>query len=197
MQNNTNDKPKAGDAKRLILMRGLPSCGKSWTAKEIAAQTGGVVFEFDSYFEGAEGAEFHWSQRKLPQARALQYQKVSEAVDAGISPIIADDDHKPGATAKAISAYALSHGYKVEFAEPTSPWWKAIRLLLKDKERNGDALATWAQKLCRISANHHRVSLESFVSRMERWNEQMTLLDILAWGENLQANEDQETRTVA
>ena len=188
--------------KRLVLMRGLPSSGKSWTARRIASEEGGEVFEFDAFFEragspGASTPEFHWSRSALPQARRAQFRLVREAVDAGVSPIVADDDHRPGPTAKAISSYALSRGYKIEFREPDSPWWLALRPLLENKPAHTRELGTWAQKLCRLNASTHRVSLASFVARIERWNPDLTLLDILAWGEGRSGAEGPSKRTVA
>ena len=198
MSNETQN----GAPRRLILMRGLPSCGKSWTARRIAAEEGGVRFEFDAFFERADGEsdgqrEFHWSRSALPQARRSQFEFVCAAVDAGISPIVADDDHRPGPTAKAISSYALSRGYEIELREPDSPWWQALRPLLANKQAHAQALGTWAQKLCRLSASEHRVSLASFAARIERWDPDMTLLDILAWGEDLTVGSQPSMRTVA
>ena len=189
-------------APRLLLMRGLPSCGKSWTARRIAARQGGLALEFDAFFEGPLSPhgglpEFHWSRRALPAARRAHFALVREALDAGVSPVVADDDHRPGPTAKAISAYAISKGYTVEFREPESPWWRALRPLLEDKQANRRELGSWAQKLCRLSAAHHRVPLASFVARIERWNPNLTLLDILAWGEELAAGAEPSTRSVA
>lgn len=198
MSNETH----SGAPRRLILMRGLPSCGKSWTARRIAADEGGVVFEFDAFFERVRSEsggqrKFHWSRSALPQARRSQFALVREAVDAGISPVVADDDHRPGPTAKAISSYALSRGYEIEFREPDSAWWRALRPLLADKQAHTRELGAWAQKLCRLSAAHHRVPLASFVARIERWDSELTLIDILAWGEDLTVGGEPSMRTVA
>ncbi len=169
-------------------MRGLPSCGKSWTAKRIAAEEGGAVIEFDKFFEqsekgGSPGKKFNWNRAQLPAARRWHFSRVSAAIDMGVSPVVIDDDHRPGSSAKTIAAYAMLHGYKVEFAEPESPWWKTIKPLLEDKEANGEGLAEWAQKLCILSKATHNVPLRNFVSRMEAWQPSLTLLDLLVWGE--------------
>lgn len=183
-------------------MRGLPSCGKSWTAKHLAAQEGGEVFEFDSFFvrsapDSDATPTFRWDRKLLPDARKRQFERVSLAIGEGISPIVVDDDHRPGPTAKAIVVHALANGYCIEFAEPSSPWWKTIRCLLENKSENTTALGEWAQKLCRMSATNHRVSLRAFVARMDRWKNDMTLHDILAWGENDSTSTDKNERTAA
>ncbi len=176
------------ERKRLVLMRGLPSCGKSWTAERIATQGQGVVIEFNSFFEkevdGKEGGiEFAWEQSKLPEARIRNFNRVQSEIDAGTSLIVVDDDHRLGTSAKALTAYAMLHGYLVEFAEPESSWWQTIKPLMQDKESNGTELAAWAQKLCFLSRNTHGVSLKTIVERMDDWQVDLIPLDLLSWDE--------------
>lgn len=176
------------ERKRLVLMRGLPSCGKSWTAQRIATQGQGVVIEFDRFFEreatGKAGVtEFVWKRSLLPEARSWNFNRLRTEIDAGMPLIVVDDDHRLGASAKAMAAYAMLHNYAVEFEEPESPWWQTIKLLLQDKENNGAELAAWAQKLCLLSRNTHGVALRTFVARMENWQADLTPLDLLSWGE--------------
>ncbi len=189
------------ERKRLVLMRGLPSCGKSWTAKRIAEDEQGVVLEFDSFFEvqsedGSGGVRFVWDREKLNEAGQAHMREVRGAIDAGVSPIVVDDDHRPGSSNKALVAYALMNRYAVEFAEPDSDWWKTIKALLEDKHANAEALGRWAQKLCLLNRETHGVELRTFVSRMERWIPDLSPLDLLAWGENPTAG-DKSSQEVA
>jgi hypothetical protein len=175
--------------KHLVLMRGLPSCGKSSTAQRLAEEEGGVAIEFDAFFveETTGHLRFNWQRRQLPEARRWHFERVREAIDAGIDPIVVDDDHHPGPSAKAVAAYALLGGYEVVFAEPDSPWWHAIRPLLSDKQNNATALVEWAGKLSLLSLGTHSVPLETILARIERWRSDMTLLDILSWGEEIRS----------
>ena len=188
MQELARTNKAESERKRLVLMRGLPSCGKSWTAKKVAEESNGVLFEFDSFFEvdaadGSGDLEFAWDSSRLPEARLWHVQRVKEAIESGLSPIVIDDDHRPGKTAKVITAFAMMNNYVVEFAEPESSWWKAIRPLLGDKEASGESLAKWAQKLCTLSRRTHNVGLNTFVSRIENWEHDLSPLDLISWGE--------------
>jgi predicted kinase len=188
MDSNPASPLPATDENKLILMRGLPSCGKSWTARQIAEEQNGEAIEFDSYFvQSADETNgeptFRWRESDLPAARKQQFTRVKDAIKRGVSPIVVDDDHRPGRTAKAITAYALLKGYKIEFAEPTSTWWQEIRGLLADKNANAPALEEWAQKLAQMSRGTHNVSLATFTRRIASWQENMTVLDLLTWNE--------------
>lgn len=63
----------------LVLMRGLPSCGRSTTARELAAADG-VVLEFDRYFHdhvGEDSARFDWRPELRPVARARRVYEIA------------------------------------------------------------------------------------------------------------------------
>ncbi len=199
MKNQNGKSDSKTERKRLVLMRGLPSCGKSWTAERIATQGQGVVIEFDSFFEeevdGEEGVKkFARKRSRLPEARLWNFDRIRSAVDAGTALIVVDDDHRVGASAKAIAAYAMLHGYVVEFAEPESSWWQTIKLLLQDKENNRVELAVWAQKLCFLNRNTHGVALKTFVARIDRWQADLTPLDLLSWGESPDRGRSNKTK---
>ncbi|MEE9296327.1 MAG: AAA family ATPase [Phycisphaerae bacterium] len=165
-QSNTTTVPK-----RLILMRGLPSCGKSYTSRKLAAE-GGVRIEFDEYFHtqvGNDSSSYDWSYELLPQARQWNLERIISAVDAGASPIIVDSDNVAGPLTRHYATYATDRGYEIGFKEPESPWWRAIRELLRDKGANAEALRTWARKLTVMSKSTHRVPLEDFLHRIDRW----------------------------
>ena len=192
------------ERKRLVLMRGLPSCGKSWTATRIAEAGQGAVIEFDAFFEegseaDAEKKQFVWDRSRLPEARRWHYGRVRTAIEAGTSPLVIDDDHRPGVTAKSITAYAMLHNYSVEFAEPESSWWKMIAPLLADRDnpKNQALLCNWAQKLCVMSRNTHRVPLSTFVARMDGWIAEISPLDLLSWRELPSEGESEESEVAA
>ncbi len=168
--------------KRMILMVGLPSCGKSYSSLELVTP-GGVRIEFDEYFYSQVGSDPHaynWSRKKLVDARVWNFERITTAVDEGLSPIVVDSDNGAYPYTKSYVTYALEHGYSIEFAEPESPWWRAIRELLRDKSANREALIIWAQKLSTMSSTTHRVPVGTFLSRMQRWISDATLNDILS-----------------
>ncbi len=162
--------------RKLLLMRGLPSCGKSTRAKELVAD-GGLVFEFDEYFYtqvGTDSKRYDWSRSRLDDAREWNVARICSALDRGDSPIVLDDDNGLGQTTRRCVKHAVQLGYQIEFREPTSPWWREIRELLRDKNTNREALASWANKLTGLSRGTHRVSYESFLRRIERWQDALS-----------------------
>jgi AAA domain len=202
VSNQSNSQSSTSPRKRLILMRGLPSCGKSWTAQRIAKRESGLVLEFDSFFEqdpsgNEEKARFAWDRSRRKEARQWILSRAIAAIESGTSPIVMDDDHRPGATAKALAAHAMLHGYQVEFAEPESPWWSEIKPLLNDRKSHRTELAEWARKLSLLSRSTHNVSYSTFLARIERWDPELELLDLLAWGEDLQASTSTSTEAIS
>ena len=61
----------------VYLMRGLPSCGKSYTAKKLTAD-GGVVCETDEYFYSQVGSDpqtFDYDKELMPEARRWNFER--------------------------------------------------------------------------------------------------------------------------
>ena len=74
------------------LMRGLPACGKSYTAKQLAAESG-VILETDEYFYtqvGDDPASYDYRNDLLPNARQWNLDRFHQAISEGISPIVVD-----------------------------------------------------------------------------------------------------------
>lgn len=163
-------------------MRGLPSCGKTTTARAIVAEEGGVLVEFDEFFYtevGTDPARYDWSDRLLEKARAWNIERLFRALETDVSPIVLDDDNGYGITTRTCVTRAVELGYAVEFREPDSPWWGEIRSLLADKDANESALVEWAHKLTVLSRGTHRVPFATFLRRMERWQDEIRVEDIL------------------
>lgn len=156
----------------LLLLRGLPSSGKSTRARELVAEAG-VVFEFDEYFTTRQG--FEWSSAHLDDAREWHVERVQSALEQGLSPIVLDDDNGLGRTTRRCVRLALAQGYRIEFREPSSPWWQEIRRLLADKHANRANLERWAAKLAGLNRSTHRVSAASILRRMQRWQTSLTV----------------------
>jgi len=168
--------------RKLILMRGLPSCGKTTRAKELAGDAG-VALEFDEYFYtqvGTDPSRYDWSRKRLSDAREWNVERATLALALGLSPVVLDDDNGLGQTTRRVVRAALEHGYVIEFQEPRTPWWREIRELLRDKRANKQALEIWASKLTGLSRATHRVPFESFLRRIERWQDELTVDAVIA-----------------
>ena len=136
--------PSAPDGPRvMILMRGLPSCGKSYTSRRLAECTGATALEFDEFFYtqvGDNPSSYDWSAELVPHARRWNLGRILAALREGISPIILDSDNNPGPLTHAYVTDAIRYGYRIEFREPESAWWTHLRRLLEDKRSNANAL---------------------------------------------------------
>ena len=79
------------------------------------------------------------------------------------------------------AAYAVDQGYRVELAEPDSPWWQELRVLLKYKEYVAEEVFDrWARQLADSTRAGHRVPSETIRSWMRHWRYDLTVEDILA-----------------
>ena len=90
-----------------------------------------------------------------------------------------DDDNSLGRTTLTCVSYAVQHGYAVEFHEPSTPWWLAVRELLRDKRGNAQVLRQWADKLACLSRGTHRVAAQSFRRRMAKWRVDLTVQEVV------------------
>ncbi len=120
----------------VYLMRGLPGCGKSYTARRLAGSDG-IVCETDEYFYtqvGDDPLRYDYSEALLPAARNWNFARFCQAVDADRSPIVVDRGNGLNAETRDFAVYAVEHGYRLELREPESEWWQEIRVLLKYKQ---------------------------------------------------------------
>ena len=169
------------NSKVVYLMRGLPSCGKSRTARSLAGQTG-VVCETDEYFYsqvGDDPTRYDYREDLLGAAQEWNLERFRKALEAGATPIIVDRGNGLSVKSQIYARLAVNHGYRVELKEPESPWWQEIRLLLEDKAGNRALLDAWAQRLSAMSQTRHRVPVSVIRHRMEKWKCDLTVEEIL------------------
>jgi hypothetical protein len=167
--------------KIVYLMRGLPSCGKSTTARKLAGETG-VVCETDEYFYtqvGDDPARFDYREGLMEEARRWNFDRFRRAIDEGITPVVVDRGNSRSTESKTYARYALDHGYKVELREPESEWWQEIRVLLKYKKLTKPALYEWADRLAAMNRDTHRVPATTIKRWMDKWRWDLTVDDIL------------------
>lgn len=175
---------RPGEAGRVVyLMRGLPCCGKSTAARELAGASG-VVCETDAYFHtevGDDPTRYDYRADLLGAARDWNFARFRAAVDAGISPVVVDRGNSLSAESRDYARYALERGYRVELREPETPWWREIRELLRDQARHREELGRWALRLAAMSREGHRVPARTILRWMAWWRTDLTVEDILAY----------------
>ncbi|MDF1837926.1 MAG: hypothetical protein P1V35_08660, partial [Planctomycetota bacterium] len=100
MEDRINQPDSGAEGKRSVLMRGLTGSEKSCTAKRMAERDQGVLLELDSFFEdnttGRGEVKLVWGRKALPEPRRWQMGRVCKAIDSGLSPIVVDENHRPG-----------------------------------------------------------------------------------------------------
>lgn len=99
----------------------------------------------------------------------------------GISPIVIDRGNGLNPETREFAAYAAAHGYRVELAEPDSPWWQELRVLLKYQHYVAPQLLDLlAQDLADRTREGHRVSVARIRRWMCNWCHDLTVEEILA-----------------
>jgi hypothetical protein len=164
-------------------MRGLPSCGKSYTARRLAG-AGGIVCETDEYFHtqvGDDPTRFNYRADLLQAARQWNFERFARAIDEGISPVIVDRGNSLSLESKEYAQYAAQRGYRVELKEPESEWWQEVRVLLKHKKHTMPVLEHWAHRLAQMSRSTHRVPAATILLWMQKWKWDVTIEDILTF----------------
>ena len=167
--------------KLVYLMRGLPSCGKTYTARKLAG-AGGVICETDEYFYtqvGDDPTAYDYHKELMAKARQWNVQRFQQAVDNGRSPIIVDRGNSLSPETREYAQYAVDRGYRIELKEPESEHWQEIRVLLKYKHLTRPALYDWADRLAGISRDIHRVPASVIRNWMDKWKHDLTVEDIL------------------
>lgn len=170
--------------RQVFLMRGLPACGKSHKARELAGPEG-VVLETDQYFYtevGFDQRSYDYDNALLPAARQWNFDRFCRAVAEGVSPIVVDRGNGLNAETKRYAAHASKNGFVVELAEPDSSWWYELRVLLKYREYVDDRLFdAWAEQLADATKETHRMPSATIRHWMSRWRHDLTVEEILAF----------------
>ena len=165
----------------VYMMLGLPSCGKSTTAKKLAGETG-VVCETDEYFltqVGDDPTSYDWDDDLIDEARRWNFERYEQALKDGIRPIVLDRGTRPNGYARRAAKLALKYGYRITLAEPESPWWQEIKVLLRYRPWTDPVLRDWADELAQLSKRTHRVPSDVIYERMCDWDTDFTMEDVL------------------
>jgi hypothetical protein len=170
--------------KIVYLMRGLPACGKSYTANRIAGESG-VVLETDEYFYtqvGDDPTSYDYSDDGLDDARVWNFDRFRQAIAGGISPIVVDRGNGLNVETQEYARYAVERDYEVQLQEPDSDWWQELRILLKYKRHvSSELFDHWAEALANKTRDDHRVPVKTIRRWMSAWKYDVTVEHILKY----------------
>ena len=176
------DPSRSIEGQRVVyLMRGLPSCGKSHRSRELAGAHG-VICETDQFFYTQVGKnvdKYDYQADRQQEARDWNYQRFFNAVDVGAPIIVVDRGNGLNLETVRYAKYAADRGCTLLLAEPDSPWWQEIRVLLKYKQYTGPVLDRWAERLAKMNRSTHRTPKKTIRRWMQRWNSSLTVDAIL------------------
>ncbi len=158
----------SGMNKELIIMRGAPSSGKSYIAKELAGEHG-EVFSADDYHINPDSGEYNWKPKNVKKAHQWNHNRVKNAINQGLSPIIIDNTHTRKwelLALKPIVELAQQNRYKTRIEEPNSNWY------YWDTAFNANALYARNKQT-------HNVPYDTVKKMVNNYEQNVTVEDIL------------------
>lgn len=166
--------------KVLVLMRGLPSSGKSTRAKELSGGDDTIICSADSFF-GKTNEEYvkNWCIEQLGNAHNLCRKNAKMLMQRQVPLVIVDNTNTVFREMMPYFDMAVQYQYNVRVEEPTSPWWvEQIAPYLVEKEKNRKHLEKMCQFLVAKSAETHQVPLASMLKMMFRFVPNVTFNDL-------------------
>ena len=146
-------------APKMYIMRGVSGSGQSTKAKSLAGPEN--IFSTDDFFTSDSG-EYVFDIDKIQEAHEWNQDRVRDAVDEGMDPIVVDNTTVQAWEAKPYVELAVDVGCDVEVVEPDSPWWQLFTPDMPDDELQ-DLAETLAEK------NTHGVGAEIILKMLDKW----------------------------
>lgn len=122
--------------KVLVMMRGVPGCGKSYLAKRILECTIGFdnnyhlhVLSADDYF--SQNGVYQYDSSKISEAHDWSHNRAFQAMSRGFSPVIIDNTNTQMWEMKPYAMMATDYGYIIEILEPDTHWCSNEKELAK------------------------------------------------------------------
>ena len=168
---------RSASQKVLVLMRGVPSSGKTYRAMELAKGNTELIFSADQYF-GSSVQEYsaNFNVELLSAAHKSCQGKVAEALKAGLPLAIVDNTNLTAKECLPYFTMAVANGYAVRIAEPTSSWWvEDILPYLGDKEKNRVHLERMAVVLAKKSLQTHKVPVATIKRMLWKYELDLTV----------------------
>jgi len=142
--------------KVLIIMRGLPGCGKSTTAKKIVNSVGtGCIYSTDDFF--TRGFE----PLKLGEAHDWNQKRAERSLKAGHSPVIIDNTNVKEWEATPYVVMGITNNYHIRILEPSTSWAFDVNALAK---RNVHGVPK--DKLEKMKGNYEKLEEEGLVRQL-------------------------------
>lgn len=166
--------------KVLVLMRGLPSSGKSTRAKELSGGDDTIVCSADDYF-GETNEEYvkNWCIEQLGNAHNWCRKNAKMLMQRQVPLVIVDNTNTVFREMMPYFDMAVQYQYNVRVEEPTSPWWvEQIAPFLAEKEKNRKHLEKMCQFLVAKNMETHQVPLASMLKMMFRYAANVTFDDL-------------------
>ena len=168
--------------KKLVIMRGLPWCGKSTRARELAGDEG-LVFSTDEYFYKIHKPDkpdvYSFHPRFLGDAHKWNRLRAEAALWKEHPIVVIDNTNTTASEPKPYVVAGTAVDYEIVVEEPTCPRWLEIRELLLTKKYNKGELREWAAKLAEGSKGSHNVPAYAIEKMMWRWHNNLTVEEIL------------------
>ena len=162
--------------KTLILLRGLPSSGKSFLAKQLCQGDESIICSADHFF-GMTPEEYvvNWSVEKLGTAHKQCQFKVKTLLQNQVPLVIVDNTNTMVREIMPYFEMAFQYQYRFEIKEPISPWWvNDIAPYLKDKVLYEKELKKAANILFEKNQETHKVPLQSIQKMLDRYHVDVT-----------------------
>lgn len=168
--------------KKIVLMRGLPSSGKSTLAKVIAENNNDIICSADHFFgETCEEYIANWSLEKMGLAHKACIKKAKMLMQRQNNLVVIDNTNTRVSEMNTYFEMAVDYQYKVEIQEPTSPWWlNDIAPYLEDKEKNKKQLLKACKLLWEKNKTTHGVPLVNIEKMMFRYHYNVTVEQLAA-----------------
>lgn len=122
--------------KVLVIMRGVPGCGKSYLAKRVLESTIGFdnnyylhILSADDYF--FQSGVYRYDSQKISEAHGWNHNRAHQALSRGFSPIIIDNTNTQMWEMKPYAMMATDYGYIIEILEPDTHWCSNDKELAK------------------------------------------------------------------
>lgn len=143
--------------KTLIIMRGVPSSGKSTRAKELANGNEDIIFSADKFW--GEDYVNNFDLTKIGLAHNFCQNNCRRAMQKQIPLVIVDNTNIKKREIIPYLKMAERYEYKLKIEEPTSEWWLNLRKLLNDKEGNKKEINKIIKFLFEKSKETHAVPI--------------------------------------
>lgn len=105
-------------------MYGLPGSGKSYKARQIQEQDGGIILSTDSIFDVEMGNKkvYLWNRQALREAHHVNMIKCLTATEREITPIIIDNTNLTEKERESYKRIAEVAGYTFKIVKADMPW---------------------------------------------------------------------------